>query len=65
MIWPAAIERLAAWLPEHADATIRVYPGLAHGVSGEEMDDVKAFLTALIGTTTSALPHTSGRGPRP
>ena len=44
VIWPAAIERLAEWLPGHADATIRVYPGLAHSVSEQEMNDVKAFL---------------------
>jgi phospholipase/carboxylesterase len=48
VIWPAAIERLAAWLPEHADATIRVYPGLAHGVNEDEMNDVKAFLAANL-----------------
>ena len=48
VIWPEAIARLAEWLPQHADATIRVYPGLAHGVNGEEMDDVKAFLAASL-----------------
>ena len=46
VIWSAAIERLAAWLPGHADATIRVYPGLAHSVNEDEMNDVRAFLTA-------------------
>lgn len=48
VIWPAAIERLAAWLPEHADATIRVYPGLAHSVNEDEMNDVRAFLAAVV-----------------
>jgi phospholipase/carboxylesterase len=48
VIWPEAIARLAEWLPAHADATIRVYPGLAHGVNGEEMDDVRAFLAANL-----------------
>jgi phospholipase/carboxylesterase len=48
VIWPEAIARLAAWLPEHATATTRVYAGLAHGVNGEEMDDVKAFLSANL-----------------
>jgi len=44
VIWPAAIERLAGWLPGHAEATIRVYPSLAHSVSEDEMNDVRAFL---------------------
>jgi phospholipase/carboxylesterase len=48
VIWPAAIERLAAWLPAHADATMRVYPGLAHGVNEDEMNDVRAFLKANL-----------------
>ena len=48
VIWPAAIERLAAWLPAHAEATIRVYPGLAHSVNEEEMNDVRAFLSASL-----------------
>jgi phospholipase/carboxylesterase len=48
VIWPAAIDRLAAWLPEHADATIRVYPGLAHSVNEDEMSDVKAFLAGTV-----------------
>jgi phospholipase/carboxylesterase len=48
VIWPEAIARLAAWLHDHATATIRVYPGLAHGVNGEEMDDVKAFLAVNL-----------------
>ncbi len=64
VIWPEAVAQLSAWLSEHSTLTARVYAGLAHGVDGEEMDDVKAFLTALIGIVTSAAPHTSGRGPR-
>ena len=54
VIWPAAIERTAAWLPNHADATIRVYRGLAHGVNEEEMTDVKAFLDATLGAPDAA-----------
>jgi phospholipase/carboxylesterase len=48
VIWPEAIARLSAWLPEHSTPTVRVYSGLAHGVNGEEMDDVKAFLAASL-----------------
>ena len=39
-----AVERTTAWLTEHADADQNVYPGLAHGIAQEELDDVNAFL---------------------
>lgn len=32
------------WLPEHADLSGRVYPGLTHSVSEQELADVAAFL---------------------
>lgn len=48
VIWPEAIARLAAWLPEHSTLTARVYAGLTHGVNGEEMDDVRKFLSATV-----------------
>jgi phospholipase/carboxylesterase len=40
----SAVDRTAAWLPAHAAATVRVYPGLAHGISDAELEDVSAFL---------------------
>jgi phospholipase/carboxylesterase len=40
----AAIERTEAWLPAHADATIRIYEGLGHSVSTQELGDLVAFL---------------------
>jgi phospholipase/carboxylesterase len=46
VITPAAFARTEAWLPDHADATIRVYPGLAHGISGGQLADVTAFVAA-------------------
>ena len=39
-----AIARTAAWLPDHTTPTVRVYPGLTHGISGDELADVRAFL---------------------
>lgn len=39
-----AVDRTSAWLAEHADVEESVYPGLAHGISQEELDDVNAFL---------------------
>ncbi|WP_344059957.1 alpha/beta fold hydrolase [Microbacterium pumilum] len=32
------------WLPEHSDLSGRVYPGLTHSVSQQELDDVTVFL---------------------
>ncbi|CAN7179801.1 alpha/beta hydrolase-fold protein [Microbacterium sp. LjRoot45] len=32
------------WLPEHAELSGRVYPGLAHSVSQDELEDVRTFL---------------------
>ena len=33
-----------AWLPEHVELSGRVYPGLTHSVSEQELDDVRVFL---------------------
>lgn len=38
------VEHTAGWLPEHADLSGRVYPGLTHSVSEQELDDVRVFL---------------------
>jgi phospholipase/carboxylesterase len=45
-----AVERTSAWLEAHTDAEQTVYPGLAHGISQEELDDLNAF----IGRVTAA-----------
>lgn len=48
IIPPAAVERTEAWLAEYAPtATLSVYPGLAHGISQEELGDVNAFLSEV------------------
>lgn len=39
-----AIERTTAWLPGHADATIRIYEGLGHSISSPELAEFSAFL---------------------
>ncbi len=41
---PALVERSAPWLETHTDLDAHVYPGLAHSISREELDDVIAFL---------------------
>lgn len=44
VIAPDATARASAWLAAHTDVTDRTYPGLAHAVSADELDDVSAFL---------------------
>lgn len=39
-----AIERTTDWLPEHSDATIRIYEQLGHAVSTAELRDIGTFL---------------------
>ncbi|WP_062377854.1 alpha/beta hydrolase [Demequina pelophila] len=48
VIWPDAIARTQEFVDGHTTVTARLYPGLAHSVAQEEMDDVKAFLRAHI-----------------
>lgn len=38
------IDHTAQWLPDHAELTGRVYPGLTHSVSEDELQDVRVFL---------------------
>ncbi|MDQ1129411.1 alpha/beta hydrolase [Microbacterium sp. SORGH_AS_0888] len=43
---PAAlVAHTVQWLPDHADLSGRVYTGLTHSVSAQELADVSAFLT--------------------
>lgn len=44
MIPADAIARTAEWLPEHADATIRIYENLGHSISTPELVELVAFL---------------------
>ncbi|HWI32603.1 MAG TPA: alpha/beta hydrolase-fold protein [Microbacterium sp.] len=38
------VEHTTEWLPGHAELSGRVYPGLTHSVSEDELDDVRVFL---------------------
>lgn len=40
----AAIARTALWLPEHADATVRIYEDLGHSISTAELGEFARFL---------------------
>ncbi|WP_160141125.1 MULTISPECIES: alpha/beta hydrolase [Cryobacterium] len=44
-----AIARTTAYLPRHSSLVERVYPGLAHGIDGAEIGDVREFLTTHVG----------------
>jgi len=42
---PAAlVEHTTQWLPDHVDLSGRVYPGLTHSVSEQELADVRVFI---------------------
>lgn len=46
---PAAlVDSTAQWLPVHSELSGRVYPGLTHSISPDELDDVRAFLEARL-----------------
>jgi len=53
----AAVQRTEQWLAAHADAEIAVYPGLAHGISQEELDDLNAFIGRATSTWTADDPE--------
>lgn len=49
VIPPALVDATAQWLPVHSELSGRVYPGLTHSISQDELDDVRAFLDARLG----------------
>ena len=49
VIGEPAIERTGVYFPRHSTLTERVYPGLAHGISADEIADVREFLTVEVG----------------
>jgi phospholipase/carboxylesterase len=44
----ALIARTADWLPDHAELSGRVYTGLTHSISQDELADVHQFLTTWV-----------------
>lgn len=48
VITAAAFARTSEWLPRHTTTTEVVYPGLAHGITGEEIEDVAEFLRSHL-----------------
>lgn len=48
VIPPSLIDHTAQWLPGHSELSGRVYTGLTHSISEEELADVNRFLTKWI-----------------
>ncbi|WEK60808.1 MAG: alpha/beta fold hydrolase [Candidatus Microbacterium colombiense] len=48
VIPPALVDHTAQWLPDHSELSGRVYAGLTHSISEDELSDVRAFLTKWI-----------------
>jgi phospholipase/carboxylesterase len=53
VIPPVLVEHTITWLPEHARLSGRVYQGLTHSVSEQEIDDVRVFLEKQLGALES------------
>lgn len=53
VIPPALIDHTAQWLPGHSDLSGRVYTGLTHSISEEELRDVHVFLAKWLDRTTA------------
>jgi phospholipase/carboxylesterase len=49
----AAVARTETWLPAHTTPDQRLYPGLAHGIDGRVVADVRAFLVDQTAAATS------------
>lgn len=48
MIPAEAVERTAAWLPQHTEATIRIYENLGHSISAPMLIDFVTFLRERV-----------------
>lgn len=49
-----ATDATEAWLPGHSTLTRALYPGIGHGISMEELVDVREFLGAALPPGTTA-----------
>lgn len=48
VIPPELVDHTAQWLPGHSELSGRVYTGLTHSISEEELSDVHRFLTKWL-----------------
>lgn len=51
----ALVDHSVQWLPEHVELSGRVYPGLTHSVSAEELSDIRAFLEIQLRAIDAAI----------
>lgn len=49
VISPEHVARTLSWLPQHTDARIELYPGLAHSISLEEVTDLSVWMREQLG----------------
>ena len=49
----ALIDHTAQWLPDHSELSGRVYPGLTHSISEDELADVRLFLQKWLDGLTA------------
>ncbi len=47
------VEHTVQWLPAHVELSGRVYPGLTHSVSEDELSDVRVFLDKQLDALTA------------
>ncbi|QOC26493.1 dienelactone hydrolase family protein [Microbacterium hominis] len=62
VIPPAAVAHTVQWLPEHVELSGRVYKGLTHSVSQEELDDVRVFLQKRLDDVAAGRPGEGAAG---
>ncbi len=58
----AAVAHTVQWLPAHVELSGRVYAGLTHSVSAEELDDVRVFLEKRLAEASGDADGTDGGG---
>lgn len=54
VIGESAISRTAEFLSAHSALDERIYPGLAHGINAAELDDVRTFISTIVGPSVLA-----------
>lgn len=64
VIPPELVVHTTQWLPAHSELSGRVYPGLAHSVSEQELHDVRVFLDKQLETLSDTSSGTTSRAPR-
>ena len=48
IILPQMVTPIQSWLPEHSTLVAKLYPGIQHSISREELGDIHDFLSANV-----------------